>query len=553
MAMDNLNMARGKQTMEVLSVFLQNAKRTVEQLCESHTLASMQASKQRTSVAASAFGVLPTFVKGLSHDAMSHQAAGKHDQAQRWSFASSSSTINERISERRGDYCSEATPPGFQRLPEVEMEHAVGIFLNDMRKTVDIWCSRYRLLAEGKAPMEGMPQTLHSDMQVMNQLGFGPDVDHDYSVMADLDDRDNEVLLPYVTNRQLMGKPFVKKVVAANRGAKRKPSNARRKKPRASGCLPQGTTVSMNTADSLDPSQQDMVSGQEPISNESQHLKNTAPNNHEVANGNVAEGAIVKFGSLGPDEKADAESPIQTDELTIRPHHYKVEVVESPDWLPKGWITELKTRSTGGSAGCKDKYYYDPVSKRRCRSQKEVFCFLKTGKLGRYKRKQPQPANKVLNLDLEQQVSNSGEIQVAENEEASGMRNAPSQPYGQDNTSAPLGIFPGTMQRGWGGGTFLPYRPGQTADLLYDSLTNLSRPGLEQYRFMDPSSSKAGGDKSLHASRPWFLANADVPTGALVEMDNVIERAGGQGFGRGRRGVDGATKRGRKSTKRAAT
>eukprot|EP01018_Ginkgo_biloba_P029076 Gb_15548 [translate_table: standard] len=65
-----------------------------------------------------------------------------------------------------------------------------------------------------------------------------------------------------------------------------------------------------------------------------------------------------------------------------------VKYVESPDWLPKGWITEVRTREGGSSAGNKDKYFFDPVSKRRFRSRKEVFSFLETGKLGRYK---PRP------------------------------------------------------------------------------------------------------------------------------------------------------------------
>lgn len=64
-----------------------------------------------------------------------------------------------------------------------------------------------------------------------------------------------------------------------------------------------------------------------------------------------------------------------------------VKVVESPDWLPYGWTTEVKIRQRGNSAGTTDKYYYDPISKRRFRSRKEVFCFLTTGKAGRYKSK----------------------------------------------------------------------------------------------------------------------------------------------------------------------
>lgn len=36
----------------------------------------------------------------------------------------------------------------------------------------------------------------------------------------------------------------------------------------------------------------------------------------------------------------------------------KVEVIESPDWLPHGWITEMKTRGTGSSAGSTDKVIF---------------------------------------------------------------------------------------------------------------------------------------------------------------------------------------------------
>ncbi|KAH9312772.1 hypothetical protein KI387_027807, partial [Taxus chinensis] len=63
------------------------------------------------------------------------------------------------------------------------------------------------------------------------------------------------------------------------------------------------------------------------------------------------------------------------------------EIIQSPDWLPNGWFTELKTRETGSSAGTKDKYFYDPVSQRRFRSRAEVFSFLETGKIARYKPK----------------------------------------------------------------------------------------------------------------------------------------------------------------------
>ena len=40
---------------------------------------------------------------------------------------------------------------------------------------------------------------------------------------------------------------------------------------------------------------------------------------------------------------------------SYQPSVRKVEVIESPNWLPHGWITEMKTRGTGSSAGTKDK------------------------------------------------------------------------------------------------------------------------------------------------------------------------------------------------------
>lgn len=60
-----------------------------------------------------------------------------------------------------------------------------------------------------------------------------------------------------------------------------------------------------------------------------------------------------------------------------------ITVIESPDWLPKGWITELRTRETGVSAGTTDKYFFDPVSDHRFRSKKDVFKFLQTGNINR--------------------------------------------------------------------------------------------------------------------------------------------------------------------------
>ncbi|KAL8162466.1 hypothetical protein V2J09_013955 [Rumex salicifolius] len=60
---------------------------------------------------------------------------------------------------------------------------------------------------------------------------------------------------------------------------------------------------------------------------------------------------------------------------------------EAPDWLPPGWQVEFRVRTSGATAGHKDKYYYCPDSNRRFRSKKEVMSFLETGKVGSKKKK----------------------------------------------------------------------------------------------------------------------------------------------------------------------
>eukprot|EP01018_Ginkgo_biloba_P025561 Gb_12376 [translate_table: standard] len=89
---------------------------------------------------------------------------------------------------------------------------------------------------------------------------------------------------------------------------------------------------------------------------------------------------------VGGELEAIFHTPAPTDRSKQKSRRH-TELVQSPDWLPKGWSTELKTRGGGSSAGTKDKYYYDPVSNRRFRSRAEVFNFLETGKVGRYKPK----------------------------------------------------------------------------------------------------------------------------------------------------------------------
>ncbi|KAJ8439875.1 hypothetical protein Cgig2_003941 [Carnegiea gigantea] len=53
--------------------------------------------------------------------------------------------------------------------------------------------------------------------------------------------------------------------------------------------------------------------------------------------------------------------------------------MEIPGWLPPGWTVVERVRASGASAGTRDKYYLESVTKRRFRSKKEVLYYLQTG------------------------------------------------------------------------------------------------------------------------------------------------------------------------------
>lgn len=60
---------------------------------------------------------------------------------------------------------------------------------------------------------------------------------------------------------------------------------------------------------------------------------------------------------------------------------------DRPDWLPPGWTFVERVRSSGASAGSRDKYFMDPVTNRRFRSKKEVLLYLETGTVAFKKKK----------------------------------------------------------------------------------------------------------------------------------------------------------------------
>ncbi|CAH2065183.1 unnamed protein product [Thlaspi arvense] len=49
------------------------------------------------------------------------------------------------------------------------------------------------------------------------------------------------------------------------------------------------------------------------------------------------------------------------------------------DWLPPGWRTEEKMRTSGTKAGLVDKFYYEPVTGHKFRSRNEVMYYLEHG------------------------------------------------------------------------------------------------------------------------------------------------------------------------------
>eukprot|EP00252_Welwitschia_mirabilis_P015403 TRINITY_DN3385_c0_g1_i2.p1 TRINITY_DN3385_c0_g1~~TRINITY_DN3385_c0_g1_i2.p1 ORF type:complete len:311 (+),score=52.44 TRINITY_DN3385_c0_g1_i2:228-1160(+) len=67
-------------------------------------------------------------------------------------------------------------------------------------------------------------------------------------------------------------------------------------------------------------------------------------------------------------------------------------IIKNPDWLPPGWITEIKIRDGGVSHGGIDRFFYDPVSNHRFRSKREVLNFLETGRLRHQVLKQKKEA-----------------------------------------------------------------------------------------------------------------------------------------------------------------
>lgn len=149
-----------------------------------------------------------------------------------------------------------------------------------------------------------------------------------------------------------------------------------------------------------------------PDTPEPDHLAGAVPQDPLLQSGCFIDPAAASDGeTLAPGDRADQTSNGAAEEATPkRPSSNGAEAVpptpenapsaddpwsrrktrgvlaETPDWLPAGWYVEDRVRTSGVTAGTRDKYYCDPVSHRVFRSKKEVLYFLETG-LSRKKRK----------------------------------------------------------------------------------------------------------------------------------------------------------------------
>ncbi|KAK9755228.1 hypothetical protein RND81_01G011200 [Saponaria officinalis] len=92
------------------------------------------------------------------------------------------------------------------------------------------------------------------------------------------------------------------------------------------------------------------------------------------SNGNGNGNGNVKSKREGSDQKTGSSVDVTNE-------------ANRPDWVPSGWKFKEYLRTSGASAGTRDKYFIDPVTNRRFRSKKEVFRYLENGMTPNQKRK----------------------------------------------------------------------------------------------------------------------------------------------------------------------
>eukprot|EP00250_Pteridium_aquilinum_P013416 c21329_g1_i2 orf=528-2447(-) len=201
-----------------------------------------------------------------------------------------------------------------------------------------------------------------------------------------------------------------------------------------------------------------------------------------------------------------------------------VEVIDSPDWLPQGWVTELKTRGSGNSAGSKDKYYVDPMSNRRFRSRKEVIAFLERSKPKLGDSPETSPI-KLLGPELlpSPPPKRSHHKKKAKITESS----VPS------SSALPPQMVPSIASPGLLGNMFIPpFRTGQPSEwLVYESLASLPFPMFDPFYYADFGANKSSSSKGSHIpARPWFFSGPEASWSPFMDRASLGKSGEGRDY-----------------------
>lgn len=510
-----------------------------------------------------------------------------------------------------------------QASPEKKYGDALRTFLHDMKKTIQAWSVRHNMLVQGKAvslkevaDMEVEttrsaqivsldPHPLNSDVIVIGQLERGSDglpfpIRKDQDIALQLGDEEASKM-PQTDPDSLKFKEKSEQTCIvqpkhgeeggnlfcqAEQGKEDTTSFTLQEVGEAIGivlCPPQdvadvkepfqGKTGFQSPSSVAMPPEVNPAQIKSKIDHGEMDVEHTSRNDSGEVDNSVtpktdrAQLKIPSSDSTPGNLLTAIATPVNNNlEVTIKPFRRKVDVVDSPDWLPAGWITEVKTRGTGNSAGSRDKYYYDPDSKRRFRSKKEVFCFIETGKLGRYKRRpKMKPVKKLLGKEhgkeLEKEFpfpgknNDSRQVKTVHAGDTSGVSSTliPS-----SSMSGPAAATSATAHMGLFGNMFMPYRPGQPSDwLVYESLAGLPLPVYEHFRLAEYNLNKSLGNRGP-TTLPWFLNNSGGSWRPFV--DSTVGK-GKEGQGLQSSGVEPRisetipkqTKRARKSSKKGPT
>ncbi|KAH7429856.1 hypothetical protein KP509_09G068700 [Ceratopteris richardii] len=220
----------------------------------------------------------------------------------------------------------------------------------------------------------------------------------------------------------------------------------------------------------------------------------------------------------------------------------RVEIIPSPDWLPEGWITELKTRSGGTKAGSKDKYYVDPVSKRRFRSRNEVTTYLGKGKASSSDNPEKNPVEKFSSSNASPSVPCESARRMKDKKAsipASSLPAAKDKVVNSACSTLPVSKRKGTgtpfssaiytplsssTVPGTSGNLFVaPFRMGGPSEwLAYESIASLPFPMFDPFFYRNLDVNKSSSDKTMYMpARPWFFSGPPTSWSPFVGARNI--------------------------------